>query len=72
MIFGAILTVLGAYSYDVLSGKSLTAPDAGASAKSDERPMVNWDVVGRNWQSLETNIRDMVARVQEQWSKRSS
>ena len=71
MILGAILTVVGALSYDVLSNKFLTAPDQGASVAIDVRPMVNWDVVGRNWHTLERNVREMVVRVQEQWSKRS-
>ena len=68
MILGAILTVVGAFSYDVLSGKAVTTADVTAS---DERPMVNWDVVGKNWQNLETNLREMATRVQEQWTKRS-
>ena len=71
MILGAILTIVGAFSYDVVTGKAVTATDTGANTASDQRPMVNWDVVGRNWQSLETNLREMVARVHEQWSKRS-
>lgn len=68
MILGAMLTVVGAYSYDVLSGKAVTAAD---STLSDERPMVNWDVVSKNWQNLETNLREMATRVQEQWTKRA-
>ena len=68
MILGAIITVVSTYSYDVLTGKAVTSPDA---AVNDERPMVNWDVVGKNWQSLETNLREMATRVHEQWTKRS-
>ena len=71
MILGAILTVVGAFSYDLVTGKAVIMADTGANAASDQRPMVNWDVVGRNWQSLETNFREMVARVHEQWSRRS-
>ena len=72
MIFGAILTVISAYSYDVVTGKAMTTTEPPASIAANERPMVNWDVVGKNWQSLETNVREMAARVHEQWTKRSS
>lgn len=69
MILGAILTVAGAYSYDVASGNA-AGTDASANPVADNRPMVNWDVVGKNWHALETNVRAMMARVQEQWTKR--
>lgn len=71
MILGAILTIAGAYSYDVFSGKMAVTQDAPANAVAEDRPMVNWDVVERRWRHLETNLREMAARVQEQWSKRS-
>ena len=71
MILGAILTVTGAYAYDVLSGKRVDTPDIAANATVDDRPLVNWDVVGKRWQSLEANLREMGQRVQDQWSKRS-
>jgi hypothetical protein len=71
MIFGAMLTVVGAYSYDVLTGKEVTTAELPANVAPDQRPMVNWDVVGRNWQHLETNLREMAARVHEQWTKRA-
>lgn len=68
MILGAIITVVGTFSYDTLTGKAVTTTDAPAS---DERPMVNWDIVGKNWQSIETNLREMATHVREQWTKRS-
>jgi hypothetical protein len=69
IILGAVMTIAGAYCYDVLTGKAVTPSDT--AAVSDNRPMVNWDVVGKNWQSLQTSLRGMADRVQEQWSKRS-
>ena len=69
MILGAILTIVGAFSYDVLSGKTIST-DSTTMAANDERPMVNWDVVNKNWQNLETNLREMGQRVHEQWTKR--
>jgi hypothetical protein len=71
LILGAMLTVIGAYSYDVLTGKEVTTTELSANVAPDRRPMVNWDVVGRNWQNLETNLREMAARVHEQWTKRA-
>jgi len=67
MILGAALTIAGAYSYDVLSGRISNT----AAVATDERPMVNWDVVNSNWHALEAGVRDMAQRVQNQWSSRS-
>lgn len=48
MILGAALTVGLAYSYDSMQTSSVaTGPTA-----STNRTMVNWDVVGANWNSL--------------------
>jgi len=58
MILGCLLTIGGAYIHDS-SLPTTPSPDATA-----ERPMVNWDVVGANWQRFK-------AGVQEQWTKLS-
>lgn len=71
IILGAILTITGAYAYDVLTGRATHASEITANTAVDERPMVNWDVVGKRWHSLETNIREMAQRVHEQWNKRA-
>lgn len=47
------------------------ASDRPQSPDMDNRPLVNWDVVDRDWHSLEANLRGMLARIQEQWMKRS-
>ena len=72
MILGAILTVVGAYSYAVVTAKMATAADVSATVAAEDRPTVNRNVVGKRWQSLETNMREMAARVHEHWTKRSS
>jgi hypothetical protein len=51
MILGAALTIGGAYVYDTAS----KAPDA--------RPMVNWDVVGKNTDSLMIMIKQGWAKL---------
>jgi hypothetical protein len=53
VILGAILTVLAAYLFDHLAiGPSTTASDNAIAP----RTMVNWDVVGKNWQSLKLQL----------------
>jgi hypothetical protein len=59
IILGACLTVGGAYIYD-----STMTPDASAPS-AEQRPMVNWDVVARNFHGL-------TARVHQQWNKLTS
>lgn len=66
IILGATLTVAGAFAYDTLTGR---IPDTHEIPANEQRPMVNWDVVGKNWHSLEENVREMAARVHEQWKK---
>ncbi len=48
MILGAALTIGGAYVSD-------TASKSGSGAES--RPMVNWDVVGKNFDSVSAMIK---------------
>jgi hypothetical protein len=54
MILGAILTVAAAYVSD-------TASRSGSGA--EQRPMVNWDVVGRNVDSVTTAIKQGWAKL---------
>lgn len=52
IILGIGLTVGGAYLYDSFGGTTDTSPGATAS-----RPMVNWDVVDKNWQRATTRVK---------------
>jgi hypothetical protein len=52
MIVGALITIGGAYVYDTRVSETATI----------ERPMVNWDVVGKNWHQF-------TARVRDEWTK---
>ena len=53
MILGAILTVLGAYIFDSMAtGPATTASESATTP----RTMVNWDVAGKNWQSLKLQL----------------
>jgi hypothetical protein len=58
MILGALLTVASAYALDTWRAPaSSTANTAGV-----QRTMVNWDVVGKNWDKL-------TGRVRQEWNK---
>lgn len=54
-ILGVIVTIAGAYAYDSQTGR---APHGlSADAASGQAPMVNWEVVNQDWQSLQTTVR---------------
>jgi hypothetical protein len=54
MILGAALTIGAAYVSDT-AGRS--------SGAAEQRPMVNWDVVGRNVDTLTTMVKQGWARL---------
>jgi hypothetical protein len=55
IILGVILTIGVAY----LSDASTSGPTNAATQTSvEQRPMVNWDVVSKNWQSLSLGVRN--------------
>jgi len=55
VILGIILTIGVAYLHDA----SVSGPSTAADQTSVEQPrLVNWDVVGRNWQSLKLRVRN--------------
>jgi hypothetical protein len=56
VLIGVGLTVGAAYLYD-----SRNTADAASNATA-ARPMVNWDVVDRNWQRA-------TSRVRQEWDK---
>ncbi len=63
IIFGVLLTILGAYIHDsMVSGPAATPP-----AKSQQ--IVNWDVAGQKWTSLKTSAKDTWAKLQSSTSK---
>lgn len=58
VILGATLTILGAYISDSLT----TGPALTSAPTTQQRTMVNWNVVGGNWQHFRN-------RVQDEWIK---
>jgi hypothetical protein len=59
IILGVILTTGGAYLYDSHNAAS------AANTPGVQRPMVNWDVVGNNWNRL-------TERARAEWSRLAS
>jgi len=58
IIIGIGLTIGGAYLYDSMGGGTTDT----ASGATTTRPMVNWDVVNRNWQSA-------TSRMKREWDR---
>jgi hypothetical protein len=52
IILGASLTVGTAFIYDA------TTPVGAGAMGVDQRPVVNWDVVGRHLQELKSQVRE--------------
>jgi len=67
MILGSVLTVAGAFLYDSSTGRvpNGLAPTAAAG----QPPMVNWDVVGDNWQAVQTSLRNLGADIEKGWKR---
>jgi hypothetical protein len=59
---GILVTIGGAYLYDMSTG---TLATRSADAQTDARPMVNWDVVSDNFQSVKGQVR-------HEWNKLAS
>jgi hypothetical protein len=60
IILGVLLTVGGTYLYDTHNAAAAVSAPA-----QTERPLVNWDVVGRKWHGLTEQAR-------EEWIKVAS
>jgi hypothetical protein len=56
MILGAVLTAGAAFLHDTWSANPTT--DGTSTVAVQSRPMVNWDVVNENWQTVSRRARD--------------
>ncbi len=54
-ILGVILTIAGAYEFDSSTGRA--ANGLTPTATGTQAPLVNWGVVGNEWNDLQTNLR---------------
>jgi hypothetical protein len=63
LILGVALTIAGAYAYDSTTGRAVNGL---TSASADgQAPMVNWDVVGSDWQIFKTHVRATTDNLQQ-------
>jgi hypothetical protein len=56
IVVGILLTVGGAYLFDSFNSPN-SAEATGSVTSSIDRPMVNWDVVDKNWTALTGQVR---------------
>ena len=61
MILGALLLVVGVYSYDSMQSSTV----AGGQVAQTNRTIVNWDVAAIDWHALKT-------RAHNDWIRLSS
>ncbi len=54
MLLGTLLLTAGAYYHDSMQ----TSTVAAGPAATQNRPMVNWDVVESNWNSLKLRLQE--------------
>ncbi len=54
MVLGALLLIAGAYYHDSMQ----TSTVASGNTAAQNRPMVNWDVVESNWNSLKLRVQE--------------
>jgi hypothetical protein len=63
LVFGVLLTISGVYVYD-----------ARTAATAEGQPMVNWDVVSRNWNVVTDRARveleHLGERARDEWNRR--
>jgi hypothetical protein len=55
IFLGIALTIAGAYEYDATTGRA--ANGLSTASADGQAPMVNWDVVGGDWQIFQTHVR---------------
>jgi hypothetical protein len=68
-ILGILLTVGTTYTFDTVTGR---AASATSSIADDQRPMVNWDVVARDFNDLRTGVVEVGNRVHDGWKRLTS
>jgi hypothetical protein len=55
IILGVFLTIGFAYVYDA---STIRPPEPTAQTSVEQRPMVNWDVVSRNWRGWSSGVQN--------------
>jgi len=67
MILGVLVTVATAFVYDSITWR---APNGLTIASAEGRaPVVNWDVVRHNWDSLKQQLHDAALDLERGWRR---
>lgn len=66
-VLGVILTIAVAFAYDSATGRAPNGLEP-ASANGDA-PLVNWDVVGHDWQGWEVELRSAGLQIKRGWKR---
>jgi hypothetical protein len=66
VFLGILLTIGATFAFDTLSGRA--APPSSTAA-TDQRPVVNWDVVSRDFDDLHAGLIEMGNRVHQGWRR---
>ena len=62
LVAGILLTIVVAYLVDASSGVTTTGTE---TAQVEQKPLVNWDVVSRDWESFTRGVRNTWNRLAE-------
>ena len=69
MVLGVLVTISGAYVADSIATGPQVASTPPAEQRTEvpgeRRTMVNWDVVGRRWESLKQRVENEWIRMSE-------
>lgn len=68
-ILGVVLTIFFAYVYDVATGRA--GNGLMADAANGQAPMVNWNVVGSDWYSFQSHVRETADNIQRSFKHMS-
>jgi hypothetical protein len=64
-ILGGALTIAGVYAYDSSTGR--TANGLSAASAGGQAPMVNWNVVGDDWQNFQAGVRNKAEDLEQKF-----
>jgi len=68
-ILGVAVTILGVYEYDSSTGRTGNGLSAGAAGGN--APMVNWDVVTKDWHNFQSGVRSTTDSIERKLKQRS-
>jgi hypothetical protein len=70
IILGIVLTIAGVYEYDATTGRA--ANGLSTASAEGQAPMVNWEVVGGDWQIFQTHVRATAASIERKLKQHTS